>query len=193
MANLKRKLSTFLLPIIFLLILAVFVSSALYLDTRHKNKLLQLEVTRLQQSQVLLMVPDEQAQAVASWMAQHPKATQALLSQVKPGEKVTLEVGPGVSSTKVEELHSEASPLALEIERNTQLSVPKFLAKIPDEQVGPRLNSIANDLSTNESDETLSNIAVTVAKGATLSVDKDGVKIISLPHGGIRVTTRDNN
>ncbi|MPY24881.1 hypothetical protein [Shewanella sp. YLB-07] len=213
MAKSQRKLSTSSLLIIFLLTLAVFVSSFLYLDIRHKNELLLLEVERLQQSQVLLMVPDEQAQALATWMAQHPEATQALLSQVKQGEKVTLEVGPGVNSTEAQADSPVASQRVLADEDNTQFSVPKSLEQVPlaqspsglrakssdgthkqpPEQVEQAISLIANDLSLDDFGETLSNAADTLPKGATLSVDEDGVKVISLPHGGIRVTTRENN
>ena len=220
MAKSQRKLSTSSLLIIFLLSLAVFVLSSLYLETRHKNELLLLDVERLQQSQVLLMVPDEQAQALATWMAQHPEATQALVSQVKQGEKVTLEVGPGVNTTDVKTASAIASPLALVDEGNTQVSVPLALEhvpvalapldpaplkqsakpsdgthKLPQVRVEQAISLIANDLSLDDVSETLSNVAETMpkAKAATLSVDEDGVKVISLPHGGIRVTTREIN
>ena len=223
MAKSQRKLSTSSVLIIFLLSLAVFVLSSLYLEARHKNELLLLDVERLQQSQVLLMVPDEQAQALATWMAQHPEATQALVSQVKQGEKVTLEVGPGVNTTDVQTASAVASPLALVDEGNTQVSVPLALEDVPLQhvplapvdpvplklsaepsdgthkqpqvRVEQAISLIANDLSLDDISETLSNVAETMpkAKASTLSVDEDGVKVISLPHGGIRVTTRDNN
>ncbi|MBE7213893.1 hypothetical protein MK852_06560 [Shewanella benthica] len=220
MAKSQRKLSTSSVLIIFLLSLAVFVLSSLYLETRHKNELLLLDVERLQQSQVLLMVPDEQAQALATWMAQHPEATQTLVSQVKQGEKVTLEVGPGVNNTDVQTASAVASPLALVDEGNTQVSVPLALEHVPLQyvpldpvplklsakpsdgthkqpqvRVEQAISLIANDLSLDDVSETLSNVADTMpkAKASTLSVDEDGVKVISLPHGGIRVTTRDNN
>ncbi|AQS38877.1 hypothetical protein Sps_03760 [Shewanella psychrophila] len=223
MAKSQRKLSTSSVLIISLLTIGVFISSSLYLDIRHKNELLLLEIERLQQSQVLLMVPDEQAQALASWMAQHPEATQALLSQVKQGEKVTLEVGPGVNSTNAQVNSPVASPLALGSDDNTQLSASKSLEQVPSalrpleqmpsesvfleqraksgdgthkhlhEQDEQAISLIANDLSLDEPSETLSNLAETLPKGSTLSVDEDGVKVISLPHGGIRVTTRENN
>ena len=218
MAKSQRKLSTSSFLIIFLLTIAVFVSSSLYLDTRQKNKLLLLDVERLQQSQVLLMVPEEQAQALATWMAEHPEATQALLSQVKQGEKVTLEVGPGVNSANVQEDTPVTSPFALADEDNSQSSVPKSLEQVPlvqtplepkfldqraqsgdgthkqpQQQVEQTVSLMANDLSLDESGETLSNVAEILPKVSTLSVDEDGVKVISLPHGGIRVTTRENN
>ncbi|MCJ8303686.1 hypothetical protein [Shewanella sp.] len=223
MAKSQRKLSTSFVLIIFLLSLAVFVLSSLYLEARHKNELLLLDVERLQQSQVLLMVPDEQAQALATWMAQHPEATQTLVSQVKQGEKVTLEVGPGVNTTDVQTASAVASPLALVDEGNTQVSVSLALEHVPlrhaplapvdpvplkqsaepsdgthkqpQVRVEQAISLIANDLSLDDVSETLSNVAETMpkAKASTLSVDEDGVKVISLPHGGIRVTTRDNN
>lgn len=219
MAKSQRKQSTFSVLIIFLLAVAVFVSSSLYLETRHKNELLLLDVERLQQSQVLLMVPDEQAQALATWMAQHPEATQALVSQVKQGEKVTLEVGPGVNSADVQTASAIASPLALVDQSNTQVSVSKNLPPLllahtpldpaqtqiakasdgshqpPQERVEQAISLIANDLSLDDFSEKPSKLVKTMPKlkAATLSVDEDGVKVIRLPHGGIRVTTRENN
>ena len=67
--------------------------------------------------------------------------------------------------------------------------------KQPQVRVEQAISLIANDLSLDDISETLSNVAETMpkAKASTLSVDEDGVKVISLPHGGIRVTTRDNN
>ncbi|SQH77522.1 conserved protein of unknown function [Shewanella benthica] len=218
MAKSQRKLSPCSVLIIFLLALAVFVLSSSYLETRHQNERLLLDVERLQHSQVLLMVADEQAQALATWMAQHPEATQALLSQVKQGEKVTLEVGPGVNSLDVQTVSAVASPLALAAEGNTQWSVPLALAHVPlphvpldpvpsklsakpsdgthkpsPERVEQAISLIANDLSLGDFTETLAHIVDTMPKVATLSVDEDGVKVIGLPHGGIRITTRENN
>ncbi|EDQ00671.1 hypothetical protein [Shewanella benthica] len=218
MAKSQRKLSPSSVLIIFLLALAVFVLSSLYLETRHKNELLLLDVERLQQSQVLLMVADEQAQVLATWVAQHPEATQALLSQVKQGEKVTLEVGLGVNSIDVQTVSAVAAPLAFVDEGNTRLSVPLALEHVPlphvpldpvpsklsakpsdgthkpsPERVEQAMSLIANDLSLDDFSGTLANVVDTMPKAVTFSVDEDGVKVIGLPHGGIRITTRENN
>ncbi|RTR39386.1 hypothetical protein EKG38_10660 [Shewanella canadensis] len=215
-------MNTFSILIIFLLSIGVFVTTTLYFDVRHKNTLLLSEVERLQSSQVLLMVPDEQAEAVAKWMAEHPNATQELLSHAQPQQEVKVTVGPGVEVSE-----ATAHKTSQDESRNTaQLSqddivVPSSIARTPNKQSDERLTdgdsvNEATDLSTHSS-QTPSNIpeaelASTLESGGvksevdgsgvqkelvavplTISENEDGVKVISLPHGGIRVTTRENN
>lgn len=200
MAKPRGKAGTFPILIIFLLTLGVLVLSSLYFELRQKNALLLLEVDRLKQSQVLLMVPDDQAQAVANWMAQHPEATQTLLSKAKPGEQVTLEVGPGVDSEQ--ETATDISPLMLQTETlagdlSTDRQIPdKNMAPhqiTQQEQNGKTISSTVNELSLLEDNQASLKSNAVLSKEATLSENADGVKVISLPHGGIRVTTRENN
>jgi len=207
MARAKRKMSTFSILIIFLLSIGVFVTTSLYFDVRHKNELLLSEVERLQSSQVLLMVPDEQAEVVAKWMAEHPEATQALLSHAKPQQEVKVTVGPGVevSEAQAHKTSQDKSRDAAQLDQD-DIVVPSNIARTSDQQVDKRLTDgssadEAMDLSSLSS-ETPPNI--TEADGSklekelvevplTISENEDGVKVISLPHGGIRVTTRENN
>jgi len=207
MARAKRKMSTFSILIIFLLSIGVFVTTSLYFDVRHKNELLLSEVERLQSSQVLLMVPDEQAEVVAKWMAEHPEATQALLSHAKPQQEVKVTVGPGVEVSEAQ-AHKTSQDKSRDTAQLGQddIVVPSNIARTSDQQVDKRLTDgssadEAMDLSSLSS-ETPPNI--TEADGSklekelvevplTISENEDGVKVISLPHGGIRVTTRENN
>jgi len=207
MARAKRKMSTFSILIIFLLSIGVFVTTSLYFDVRHKNTFLLSEVERLQSSQVLLMVPDEQAEVVAKWMAEHPEATQALLSHAKPQQEVKVTVGPGVEVSEAQ-AHKTSQDKSRDTAQLGQddIVVPSNIARTSDQQVDKRLTDgsspdEAMDLSSLSS-ETPPNI--TEADGSklekelvevplTISENEDGVKVISLPHGGIRVTTRENN
>lgn len=209
MAKPRGKAGTFPTLLIFLLTLGVLVLSSLYFELHQKNALLLLEVDRLKQSQVLLMVPDDQAQAVANWMAQHPEATQTLLSKAKPGQQVTLEVGPGVNSEDVglgvnseleaaidiSPLMPQAETVAGDLTTERQISDKNIASHqiTQQEQNGKTISSTVNELSLLEDNEASLKINAVLAKEATLSENEDGVKVISLPHGGIRVTTRENN
>lgn len=215
----KEKGKTFSVLIIFLLTIALVVSSSLFWDMSQKNALLLQEVEQLKKTQVLLMVPDEQAQAVANWMAQHPEATQTLLSQAKPGEQVTLEIGPGAfrsgtESDEVTAIDAELSLLEPEMSQGEgieaqlpqipkqEIQIPVSLARdsgsnelLPEiEQQSSKLNHANNNvLPIDEANEVSSNLENQAQEVLTLSESEDGVKVISLPHGGIRVTTRENN
>ncbi|WP_076410962.1 hypothetical protein [Shewanella sp. UCD-KL12] len=216
----KEKGKTFSVLIIFLLTIALVVSSSLFWDMSQKNVLLLQEVEELKKTQVLLMVPDEQAQAVASWMAQHPEATQTLLSQAKPGEQVTLEIGPGAFRSAAESDEVTANDAKLSdpepemsqgvgikaqvplISKQQEKQIPVSLAResglnelLPEiDQQSSKLNHANNNvLPIDEANKVSSNHEQQAQEVLTLSEDKDGVKVISLPHGGIRVTTRENN
>lgn len=122
---------------LFLMTVAIFVLAGLSTDLYRKNEVLKLDVQRLENSQVLLMVPDEQAELIANWLEQHPAQTQSLINMVAQKQP---QVGETKTVTKVQ--------AASEVPKNTS--------------------------------------------GNTLeSESEDGVKVIKLPHGGIRVTTRD--
>ncbi|MBW8185183.1 hypothetical protein [Shewanella nanhaiensis] len=208
MAKSKGKFSTFSILIIFLLSVAVFVFASLYLETRHKNELLVLEVQRLESSQVLLMVPDEQAEVVAKWMSENPEATKALLEQAKPKQEVKVSVGPGVVDSVVNtpafDKNSKTAALEMSDEHvdeaqfvsenlpqekrteNTIDDMSEVLPK-PKEAVVPFQETIKNKISTDKGDESR------LVAPRTISEDEQGVKVIVLPHGGIRVTTREND
>lgn len=202
MAKSKGKFSTFSILIIFLLSVAVFVFASLYLETRHKNELLVSEVQRLESSQVLLMVPDEQAEVVAKWMSENPEATKALLEQAKPKQEVKVSVGPGVVDTPAFDKNSKTAALevsdkhvdetqpvseSLPQAKRTENTIDDMIEVLPNEAVVTFQEAIENTISTDEGDESR------LIAPRTISEDEQGVKVIVLPHGGIRVTTREND
>ena len=96
MASSNKSNSIYMMLLLFLLLISTIVAGSLYLDMRHKNSLLEARIDLLEKSQVLLMVPDDQAQALADWMATNPEITQTLIKQAKPGAQTHVEIGPGV-------------------------------------------------------------------------------------------------
>lgn len=181
--------------VILLLSVAVFVLASLYLETRHKNKLLVLEVERLEGTQVLLMVPDEQAEVVAKWMFENPDATKTILTQARPQQEVKVSVGPGTEEQEenaylvdnIEQLNkptnnvemleqASANPIEKSvIERGKEEPIPIIVSVKSSEATGVNVNTNTKNFS----------------KEWTVSENDDGVKVIVLPHGGIRVTTRE--
>ncbi|QSX39663.1 membrane anchored protein in chemotaxis locus [Shewanella cyperi] len=137
---------------LFLLGLALVAVLALYLDVQRKNRVLQQEIQRLQNSQVLLMVPDAQAEAIAEWLSRHPDATDVIIRDARKQQQQ--DPAAGTSSQPQEQL--PLSPL-------------KPVSDLPhtDEPDAPSLQPVV------------------------VSESADGVKVINLPHGGIRVTTRE--
>jgi len=130
-----------------------------------------------------------------------------LLSHAKPQQEVKVTVGPGVevSEAQAHKTSQDKSRNAAQLDQD-DIVVPSNIARTSDQQVDKRLTDgssadEAMDLSSLSS-ETPPNI--TEADGSklekelvevplTISENEDGVKVISLPHGGIRVTTRENN
>ncbi|WP_227006708.1 membrane anchored protein in chemotaxis locus [Shewanella donghaensis] len=133
-------MSTQQMLVVFLLVIAVISFASLYFDSAKKMRDLQFQVEQLKSSQVLLMVPDDQAADIAAWLTKHPDKTKALAQKAANGEQITLTLGPGVSS-------------------NTN-------------EVSPPMLETVND---------------------TVIENTQGVKVIPLPHGGIRVTTRETD
>ena len=142
---------------LFLLLLAVVVLSSLYLDVLKKNDLLKADIKRLEASQVLLMVPDEQAADIANWLTQHPEQTQTIIEFAGP------------------DAHSVDNKVDID-------DPPKSVLLSPQ----PQLDDIAekNIQGTAIAPEKLS-------EDVLVSENEAGVKVIRLPHGGIRVTTRE--
>ncbi|MCE9680039.1 membrane anchored protein in chemotaxis locus [Shewanella sp. AS1] len=90
--------STIVMLTIFFLLLCSVSTGLLYLEQRHEVSVLKEKVSKLQSSQVLLMVPDEQAKALASWLEAHPEAAANLIKQAKPGRQTKVVIDP--DSTK---------------------------------------------------------------------------------------------
>ncbi|NRD73365.1 hypothetical protein HQQ94_08935 [Shewanella sp. VB17] len=205
MAKPKRKLNTFSIVVILLLSVAVFVLTLLYLDVWRKNTLLALDIERLESSQVLLMVPDEHAEAVAKWMSENPEATKKLLVQAQPKQKIKVNFGP---DTGLEKDHvglfnqaQNSDRLATEIEifdelklnANDELLMSNSGNKddISILLQGSEAVSKLSIVNVNNIDKSVD--AKQVIGAHTVSENAEGVKIIVLPHGGIRVTTREND
>ncbi|MCL1036519.1 hypothetical protein L2750_05050 [Shewanella submarina] len=151
-------------PVILLLVLALAISIGCLTWTGFMlvkqwdvNNKLQAEVTELKASQVMLMVPDNQAQQLSDWLGRNPEQVDELLEMARDRES-----------------------LSVEIEGDTKAE-PSVGA---DETVTPAQTSVTSETSSQQQP----------AQGVTVeSVNDQGIKIIRLPHGGIRVTTRDDN
>ncbi|WP_051472587.1 hypothetical protein [Shewanella sp. 38A_GOM-205m] len=153
MADKETRLLGYRLAL-FLFLVALVVVAALYWDLRQKNRQLSEKVAQLESSQVLLMVPDEQAAIIADWMSRHPQQTASLLDVIRP--KVTSGTEP-------------------EAPASTNLSVP--------------LGDISPERTPGEAGATAPLPAQ--IEDARVTELENGVKVIRLPHGGIRVTTRE--
>lgn len=153
MADKETRLLGYRLAL-FLFLVALVVVAALYWDLRQKNRQLSEKVAQLESSQVLLMVPDEQAAIIADWMSRHPQQTASLLDVIRP--KVTSGTGPEApTSANLSVSPGDISPERTQGEAGATVPLP---AQTEDAKVTELEN---------------------------------GVKVIRLPHGGIRVTTRE--
>lgn len=161
--------------LIFLLSIAAFTLGSLYFELKHKHQLLIDEVAQLKASQILFMVPDAQAEVMANWMVQNPTFVQPFAEQAREGQVTTMSIGDSRaenSSEQVNEHDSVATKMAADIGiKNKVLAINTV--KIKDPSV------------------VLEDTPVTFPKKVQkVSVAEDGVKLISLPDGGIRITTR---
>jgi hypothetical protein len=133
----------------FLSFITIFVLAGLYVDAHQKVASLQQDVARLTASQVLLMVPEDQAANIADWLTMHPEQTQAIVASASKELAQSALFGPG----------------ALDGGQLIEVDKAKFdidtPAKWKDQEV-------------------------------VMSENDQGVKVIRLPNGGIRVTTRDD-
>ena len=166
-------MSTNSVLIILLMAIAILCLGALSLDYRHKNSLLREDIKRLESTQVLLMVPDEQAEAIATWLASHPDQTKAMLQLAAPGEQKAVAIGP--ESTQIVIPHLLGKQSAAKHKANLQPLVPTLL-QTPEAEV----KAATSPIEPNKAQM----LPVVISENA------DGVKVISLPNGGIRVTTR---
>ena len=132
---------------LFLSFVIIVVLASLYADAYRKITLLREDVERLTSSQVLLMVPEEEAAGIADWLTKHPEQTQAIVRSASGGQAKSVLIGPNVHS--------------------------------PNQPISYNGNTI--------SDPNHSSHEVIVSENA------QGVKVISLPNGGIRVTTREDS
>lgn len=161
-------MSTNVVLMFVLMGIAIVSLGALALDYRNKVRLLEDAVTRLESSQILLMVPDAQADAIAGWLISHPEQTQALLTSAKPGQQNTVTLAP----------QQVTAPLSNDIITGQNKAELSREMLEPAGQAHPKLPSKGMGKADVSS---------------VISVDADGVKVIRLPSGGIRVTTREHN
>lgn len=172
MAKVTTPVSTNVVLIMVLMGIAIVCLGALSLDYHRKISLLRDEVKRLESTQVLLMVPDEQAEAIATWLASHPDQTKAMLKLASPGEQKAVTLGPETLTAPED-------------------NIPPLLDKALDKSLdkSSEQNQTQTPLMPEQSNTTNSTGTVPVI----ISENADGVKIISLPNGGIRVTTREGD
>ncbi|GGP38439.1 membrane anchored protein in chemotaxis locus [Shewanella algicola] len=148
MAKPTRVFSTKLMLVLFLCCITIIVLASLYVDARRKMALMTQDIEQLKSSQVLLMVPEEQAANIANWLSQHPEQTQAIIDTGTQDEAKSVLIGPGT--------HHDVES------QNNHM---------------PQSSDSAQIFQTQE---------------VIVSENAQGVKVISLPNGGIRVTTRDD-
>lgn len=212
----RGEINTLVLLLMFLLSIASFTFGSLYFESLHKNKLLTNEVQNLKNSQVLLMVPDEQAEVMANWMAENPHFVRSFVDNAKQGESTILPIGPGAQQQSSSQAVSlKSSDLVVDeskAESGSRQEPVKVNSLLEPEQKKAPNNVIANaeqqavvserDITAGLSDKpeernTPSNMNAAFSSkrvpkhAVTLTETPDGVKLISLPHGGIRVTTRE--
>ena len=199
MARTDKSNSTLMVLVFFLLFISTIVTGSLFLDMRHKNSLLEARIAQLEKSQVLLMVSDDQAQALADWMAKNPEVTETLIKQAKPGVQTSVEIGPGVLDDVPQVANHANENIGGPLVNDTNIATSENKQSTSDILI-PMRASIGDDavIDSQADQQGLTLDAVKVDEHSKIEViklseDKDGVKVISLPHGGIRVTTREDN
>ena len=122
------------------------------------NNKLRSQVAELKASQVMLMVPDDQAQQLSDWLGKNPDQVDELIDMARQKESLSVEIEPDTDIILAGENQSDSS-VTSQIPPQGEVSVQRVSGQ-----------------------------------GDTLeSVNDKGIKVIRLPHGGIRVTTREDN
>lgn len=189
-ANVKAPLSTNVVLIMVLMAIAIICLGVLSLDYRHKINLLHEDVKRLESTQVLLMVPDEHAEVIATWLATHPDQTQAMLKLASPGEQKAVTLGFDTSQSA-------------DVAQKEQGNIPPLLDNAPVTEKSPNTDVVQTPFMSepsplnlalpSKSDEQPNTKVSVEVVPVVVSENADGVKVISLPNGGIRVTTREGD
>ncbi len=227
----RGAVNTVSLLVMFLLSIAAFVLGSLYFELRYKNQLLLEEVAELKQSQILFMVPDEQAEVMANWMAENPVFVQSFVARARAGELTSMPIGDGSveqliqrSITQSNQSEAESSIAADNSIENTvlePLTIDSAKSKLPTtdnrllqendlpdidtahvvakidkqepaaEYADDRLLQESNAVVEQANNELAPQMTYSLPdKAQMLNITEEGVKLISLPHGGIRITTR---
>ncbi|QSX32702.1 hypothetical protein JYB87_13220 [Shewanella avicenniae] len=146
--------------IIFLLVVVLMSFATATWHFYDLSQKLKTRVDELASSQVMLMVPKEQAGVIANWMQQHPEQIASLLDVVNP-----------VSQGKMTEQQ------ALEKENN----------KVSEQKEPTNTSPVApKPLPT----EPLKQDTDSKPVAAKVELTSKGVKVVPLEHGGIIITTR---
>ncbi|MCL1050679.1 hypothetical protein L2755_13760 [Shewanella abyssi] len=277
--SIKGAVNTVSLLLIFLLSIAAFSLGSLYFELRYKHQLLVAEVAQLKDSQILFMVPDEQAEVMANWMAENPVFVQSFIARARKGEITTMPIGDGsveqniakqavqtvinaavnmdstpptsASNEVSNEVSNETATVVLDAaavvipakvqmvtvaandvnnETNIEtatvvldaaavvipvkaqmvtvaandvnndvnnetatvvLDAAAVVIPVKAQMVAVAANEVSNDVNNETATVVLDAAAVVIpVKAQMLTVAADGVNLISLPHGGIRITTR---
>lgn len=178
----QGAMSTLSLLLLFLLSITSFAFGSLYFEAQHKVKLLSAEVKQLQSSQVLLMVADEQAEVVAKWMQNNPHFVQPAIDKAKQGGSQALAIGPG---------GTERPPIIPNTVSKAQVGDNPKVAPVPVKAIAREADVVENHKKRPLKEKPVNQVPVRPKSAVTLEETDDGVKLISLPHGGVRVTTRD--
>ncbi|MCL1123863.1 hypothetical protein [Shewanella surugensis] len=149
----------------FLLLVTSVTFGGLYFDTWQKNNRLNKQVHDLQQSQILLSVPKEQASVIAHWMNAHPEYVEAMVSQAQVEQALQLEDSTSITSVPIASKESMIEKLGINV-------------------------TVMNKAVMNKSAMTHHTIKPAIQSSRVIAESEEGVKIIALPHGGIRITTR---
>ncbi|MCL1057858.1 hypothetical protein L2729_07555 [Shewanella gelidimarina] len=218
--SIKGAVNTVSLLLIFLLSIAVFTLGSLYLELRYKHQLLVGEVAELKNSQILFMVPDEQADVMAQWMANNPTFVQSYAERARKGEITTMPLGDGrtESVARLESVEPDTDAITINT-ATAQLGAvniaEQMIQKVTANTIGERASDsdrLATNMTKDPAAADIKGTSLPLAtidanrKGAEVILDapqltppvkakrvtinEDGVKLISLPHGGIRITTR---
>ncbi|MEZ9596473.1 hypothetical protein AB4298_17750 [Shewanella sp. 10N.261.52.F9] len=200
----RGAVNTFSLLIMFLLSISCFTFGSLYFESSHKNKLLSAEVDKLKDSQVLLMVPDEQAEVMANWMANNPDFVQSFIEKARQGETTLLPIGPGVEQPVSHIGNSQQASIEQAVDQKAAKTLNKSKTMEQDYAQETERSAAIKPLEVKPSQEKagVSNKASNalqaktqstepVTKAVTLTETDDGVKMIRLPHGGVLITTRE--
>ncbi|ACJ28327.1 Conserved hypothetical protein [Shewanella piezotolerans WP3] len=214
-ANSKGAVNTASLLVMFLLSIAAFVLGSLYFELRYKNQLLQDEVAELKESQILFMVPDEQAEVMANWMAENPVFVQSFVARARAGELTSMPIGDGSveqliqsSTTQANQaeaengvaadkniINTEVGQLAIDSAESTVPLVDNRLLRQDDSSSVEPVQATALQKDSSVTEHVPNEIVPETIysfpdQAQMLNITEEGVKLISLPHGGIRITTR---
>lgn len=229
--NTRGAVNTVSLLVMFLLSIAAFVLGSLYFELRYKNQLLQDEVAELKESQILFMVPDEQAEVMANWMADNPVFVQSFVARARAGELTSMPIGDGSVEQLIQNSITQSNQSAPENSTTVGKSIDNTVLE-PSTIESAKLKAVATENRSLHENDSPSVDAVHVTakidgqelaaenaydkqpkesytaaeeasnelvpqtiyslpdKAQMLNVTEEGVKLISLPHGGIRITTR---